>query len=190
MLMSLRERALIFYLLNNLTLNRRGTATLGELRRRRYRSCGATLTCGSKDAKPSTDTDVLEAPPIADVGPSVEAASEIRKIIGPKLEPGPKALSTSLPSKDKQETLLAELAQIFRSDQTEERLKYNNLKAEIAERLGVAAMDVHRVVKLLIDEQEKAEKKTELTQAQKTVSLVLRDSIRLWNDPRDNIAYA
>jgi len=84
------------------------------------------------------------------------------------------------------EKLIAELAEIFNSDKTEERLRYNRRKAEIAEVLDVTQMDVHRSVMLYVETQKKA--KTELTQSQKVISLA--DKLQLWVDPMDKAAHA
>jgi hypothetical protein len=115
------------------------------------------------------------------------AATETLKktIAGIKQKPSFKV--TILSDGEKKERI-AELAEIFGSDKTEERLRYNTRKAEIAEELNVQQMDVHRAVQLHID-QEKKEKR-ELTQSQKIVSLVLNDTnIELWIDPMDRAPY-
>src|SRR5262249_19527625 len=89
---------------------------------------------------------------------------------------------------------IVELAEIFGSDVSEERLRYNTRKASVAEELkakveyeGVKPMDVHRAVMEFI--RGKKEEKRELTQGQKMVSLALDSQVQLWTDPGDGVAY-
>ena len=88
------------------------------------------------------------------------AVQELRKNVA-----GKPSFKITLLTADQQKERIAELAEIFQSDKTEERLRYNTRKAEIAEELEVQQMDVHRAVMLNIDK-EKKEKK-DLTQSQK-----------------------
>ena len=116
-----------------------------------------------------------------------EAATEElgKNVAGIKSKPG---FNITLLTADQRKERIAELAKIFQSDKTEERLRYNTRKAEIAEELEVQQMDVHRAVMLNIDK-EKKEKK-DLTQSQKVLSLVLNDSkVQLWVDPMDRAPY-
>lgn len=85
--------------------------------------------------------------------------------------------------------LFAELADVFESDNSVERSKYNTQKAEVALAEGITQMDVHRAVTQEIENRKKA-KPAELTQSQKAVALVLGERFRLWSDPTDQAEYA
>ena len=93
----------------------------------------------------------------------------------------------AVPGDDELKERIAELAAIFESDKTEERLRYNTRKAEIAEELGVTQMDVHRGAMKHIEEKKKA--KQDLTQSQKVVVLALDQKVQLWIDPSDKAAH-
>jgi hypothetical protein len=114
---------------------------------------------------------------------SMEALKKTVAGMKPKL-----GINITLLTADQKKERIAELAEIFQSDKTEERLRYNTRKAEVAEELEVQQMDVHRAVQLHIDKEKK--EKRNLTQSQKIVSLVLNDSnIELWIDPMDRAPY-
>jgi len=114
-----------------------------------------------------------QAKPELEQGKAIEAA-----IAGIKQKP---SFKVTLLTADETKKRIAELAEIFEGDPSEERLRYNTRKAEIAEELAVTPMDVHRAVQKWIKD-EKEEKK-ELTQAQKVVSLALDQKVQLWVDP-------
>ena len=120
-----------------------------------------------------------QAKPELEQGKAIEAA-----IAGIKQKP---SFKVTLLTADETKKRIAELAEIFEGDPSEERLRYNTRKAEIAEELAVTPMDVHRAVQKWIKD-EKEEKK-ELTQAQKVVSLALDQKVQLWVDPSDRAAY-
>jgi hypothetical protein len=100
----------------------------------------------------------------------------------------------AISSNEKVRGKIGELAAVFDSDKTEERLLYNTKKAELVEQLrvelneGVTPMDVHRSVMLHIKNDTKENK--ELTQPQKVVAFVMnRDNYELWIDPTDRIGH-
>jgi hypothetical protein len=67
-------------------------------------------------------------------------------------------VNLNLPTPEDRETLLRELKLIFESDKSEERLRYNTRKAEVAETLGVTQMDVHRALIALIEDNKRNKK--------------------------------
>jgi hypothetical protein len=100
----------------------------------------------------------------------------------------------AISSNDKVRAKIGELAAVFDSDKTEERLLYNTKKTELVDRLraelnaGVTPMDVHRSVMLHIKNDKKDNK--ELTQPQKVVAFVMnRDNYELWIDPTDRVGH-
>jgi hypothetical protein len=132
------------------------------------------------------DVEVLMATPVAVAEPA--GLAELVGELGKKA--GPTKVKINVPTTDESNALLKELAEIFRSDKSEERLRYNTREAEIAETLSVSQMDVHRATMAIVEEEEKKEKKSELTQAQKALSLTFSDRVRLWVDPMDRAAHA
>ena len=115
-----------------------------------------------------------------------EAMEELKQTVA-GMKPKPDFKITILSDGEKKERI-AELAEIFQSDKTEERLRYNTRKAEVAEELEVQQMDVHRAVMHYLEKEKK--EKRDLTQSQKVVSLVLNDSnVHLWVDPSDRTPY-
>jgi hypothetical protein len=92
-------------------------------------------------------------------------------------------------TEEQKRALLLDLVKVFASDKSEERLGYNTKKAEVAERLGVTAMDVHRATMAMIEE-EKEKQTGELTQAQKAIAITFGDKFELWIDPMDRAAHA
>ena len=96
---------------------------------------------------------------------SAAAMEELKRTVaGIKSKPDFKI--TILSDGEKKERI-AELAEIFQSDKTEERLRYNTRKAEVAEELEVQQMDVHRAVMHYLEKEKK--EKRDLTQSQKVV---------------------
>jgi hypothetical protein len=114
------------------------------------------------------------------------AAVEVKPVKGAVDEEKTK-FKIAILSDDEKKTRVAELAAIFESDKSDERLRYNTRKAEIAEELGVTQMDVHRGVMKHVEEKKKA--KQNLTQSQKVVALALDQKVQLWIDASDKAAH-
>ena len=93
-----------------------------------------------------------------------------------------------IPTSEDRDRLLKELRVIFQNDQSEERLRYNTRKAEVAETLGVTQMDVHRAVQALVQQAKRASE-PELTQAQKALAVTFNEEIEFWTDPMDQSSY-
>jgi hypothetical protein len=131
----------------------------------------------------------------SEVQPSVEVTPTTSLI--PEAAPAPKdklllavtrkdGVKLNIPTSEDRAKLLDELKEIFKSDQSEERLRYNTRKAEIAEELGVTQMDVHRAVQRLV---AKRAAEPELTQAQKALAVTFNEEIEFWTDPMDQSSY-
>src|SRR5262249_25673589 len=103
--------------------------------------------------------------------------------LGLRAKPEAAEFGIKVPTTDQQSKRLAELAEIFEHDKSEERLRYNTRKAEIAAELAVTPMDVHRGVQKWIKDNKK--EKRELTQSQSAVALMLDQQVQLWIDPSD-----
>jgi hypothetical protein len=88
------------------------------------------------------------------------------------------------------EALIQELVQVFQSDDSLDRLRYNRQKEEVARVLNVTQMDVHRAVMKEVEKEKKKETKVELSQAHKTIALFCDDRMTPWSDPADGTAYA
>jgi hypothetical protein len=119
-----------------------------------------------------------------------DAAKEIKAAI----KAVPFNFDAAISSNERVKGKIGELAAVFKSDETEERLQYNSKKAELAEQLkiefkeGVTQMDVHRSVMLHIKNEKKENK--ELTQPQKVVALVMnKENYALWVDPTDRVGH-
>jgi hypothetical protein len=130
-----------------------------------------------------TETD--EEPPKVEAAPEVFSRTQTQA----HQKSASKAIADLASKEAVKGPLIQELAEVFLSDDSEERLRYNTQKAEVAAILGVTQMDVHRAVKHKI-EKDKEPPKKELTQAQKAVALSFDDRIQLWSDPTDGTAYA
>jgi hypothetical protein len=124
--------------------------------------------------------------------PNEKIVEEAIKTVIPELERF--NFDAAISSNDKVKAKIGELAAIFDSDKSEERLRYNSKKAELAEQLkveldgGVTQMDVHRAVQQHIKNEKKEVK--ELTQPQKVVAFVMnRDNYDLWVDPTDRVGH-
>jgi len=133
----------------------------------------------------------------SEVQPSVEVTPTTSLI--PEAAPAPKdklllavtrkdGVKLNIPTSEDRAKLLDELKEIFKSDQSEERLRYNTRKAEIAEELGVTQMDVHRAVQRLVQQAKRAAE-PELTQAQKALAVTFNEEIEFWTDPMDQSSY-
>src|SRR5262245_16340863 len=114
------------------------------------------------------------------------AAVEVRPVKGAVDEEKTK-FKIAIPSDDEKKARVAQLTAIFESDKSDERLRYNTRKAEIAEELGVTQMDVHRGVMKHIEVEKK--EKPNLTQSQKLVALALDQKVQLWIDASDKSAH-